>query len=37
MLNYDDLLEQKICEIEKGAPVETVVNTLPEAGKELDR
>ncbi len=36
MLNYDDLLEQKICEIEKGAPVETVVNTLPEAGKELE-
>jgi hypothetical protein len=36
MLNFDDLLQQKISDIENGLPVESVVASLPEEAKDLE-
>ncbi|MBE0695465.1 MAG: hypothetical protein IH586_00930, partial [Anaerolineaceae bacterium] len=36
MLNYDDLLQQKITDIENGLPVEKVVADLPTEAKDLE-
>ncbi|MBE0695848.1 MAG: FecR domain-containing protein [Anaerolineaceae bacterium] len=36
MLNYDDLLQQKITDIENGLPIEKVVAELPAEAKELE-
>ncbi|HEX9028635.1 MAG TPA: hypothetical protein VF823_05625, partial [Anaerolineales bacterium] len=36
MFDYDDLLQQKITEVENGASVDDVINSLPEDAKGLE-